>query len=114
MVALGRSDAVFLDAYDGRILGKASRAGRDSSGRHGLAPLARMEGESRATGTAITGASNLAFLFLVLSGAILWWPRERSWPSVRAVRSTGAAARPRARLQLAQRDRAVALACRSC
>ena len=32
-------------------------------------------GDSRATARAITGASNLAFLFLVLSGLYLWLPR---------------------------------------
>ncbi len=31
--------------------------------------------ESRATGRAITGASNLAFPFLVGTGFYLWWPR---------------------------------------
>ena len=36
-------------------------------------------GESRATAKAITGASNLAFLFLVLSGIYLWLPRMWKW-----------------------------------
>ncbi len=34
-----------------------------------------MSGESRATGRAITGYSNLLFLFLLLSGTYLWLPR---------------------------------------
>jgi uncharacterized iron-regulated membrane protein len=36
-------------------------------------------GDSRATARAITGASNLAFLFLVLSGIYLWLPRIWKW-----------------------------------
>jgi uncharacterized iron-regulated membrane protein len=36
-------------------------------------------GESRATARAITGAGNLAFLFLVLSGMYLWLPRAFKW-----------------------------------
>jgi uncharacterized iron-regulated membrane protein len=36
-------------------------------------------GDNRATGRAITGASNLAFLFLVLSGMYLWLPRVFKW-----------------------------------
>ena len=36
-------------------------------------------GENRATARAITGASNLAFLFLVLSGIYLWLPRMWKW-----------------------------------
>jgi uncharacterized iron-regulated membrane protein len=38
-----------------------------------------LEGASRATGKAITGAANLAFLFIVLSGIYLWFPRIWTW-----------------------------------
>ena len=39
-----------------------------------------MEGEGRETGRAVTGAANLAFLVLVVTGPILWWPRRGSRP----------------------------------
>lgn len=85
-VALGRSGIVFVDAYDGRVLGRGSRAARSFfQGVVGWHRYLGAEGESRGTGRAITGASNLAFLFLVGSGAVLWWPRERSWRAVSAV-----------------------------
>ena len=38
-----------------------------------------LEGTSRATGKAITGAANLVFLFIVLSGMYLWLPRVWTW-----------------------------------
>jgi uncharacterized iron-regulated membrane protein len=38
-----------------------------------------LEGTSRATGRAITGASNFIFLFIVLSGMYLWLPRVWKW-----------------------------------
>ena len=44
-----------------------------------------LEGASRATGKAITGAANLIFLFIVLSGIYLWLPRVWSWIQVRNV-----------------------------
>jgi uncharacterized iron-regulated membrane protein len=44
-----------------------------------------MGGDSRPTGRAITGASNLAFLFIVSSGFFLWWPRILKWTAVRQV-----------------------------
>lgn len=44
-----------------------------------------MEGASRGTGRLITGASNLGFLFIVLSGMYLWLPRVLSWVQVRQV-----------------------------
>ena len=59
----------------------------------------------RATGKAITGAANLLFLFLVLSGMYLWWPRTgRGAVPERRVVPTRAPAEG-ARLQLAQRHR---------
>jgi uncharacterized iron-regulated membrane protein len=40
-------------------------------------------GNSRTTGRAITGASNFLFLFVVLSGMYLWWPRKLTWMQIR-------------------------------
>ena len=45
----------------------------------------------------MTGASNLAFFFLAVSGPYLWWPRNWSWPSVRGVVWFRAARSARAR-----------------
>ena len=42
-------------------------------------------GENRAAGRAVTGASNLLFLFIVMSGFYLWWPRRWTRNSLRAV-----------------------------
>ena len=42
-------------------------------------------GESRAAARAVTGASNLLFLFIVMSGFYLWWPRNWTRSAVRAV-----------------------------
>lgn len=44
-----------------------------------------MEGAGRSTGRIITGASNLGFLWLVLSGAYLWVPRAITAMQVRQV-----------------------------
>ena len=35
-------------------------------------------GELRSVGRSATGASNLAFLFLAVSGLYMWWPRRLS------------------------------------
>jgi uncharacterized iron-regulated membrane protein len=42
-------------------------------------------GDRRELGKAVTGAANLAFLFLVVSGAYLWWPRSWTRSAVRNV-----------------------------
>ena len=83
--AFGRR-VVYLDAYSGRVLGEGSASIRRFfqvvTEWHRY--LGR-EGESRPVGRAITGACNLAFLFLAVSGMYLWLPRLWTWPNVRAV-----------------------------
>jgi uncharacterized iron-regulated membrane protein len=69
-----------IDPYTGASLGEPSprlRAFfRTMTNWHRWLAL---EGTTRATGKAITGAANLGFLFVVLSGMYLWLPRMWSW-----------------------------------
>jgi uncharacterized iron-regulated membrane protein len=44
-----------------------------------------VEGEHRPLARAITGACNLAFLGLAITGLYLWWPRQWSGRAVRAI-----------------------------
>jgi len=77
---------VYIDPYTGAVLGEGST---------GLQRFFRVvtdwhrwlgqEGAGRATGRAITGACNLAFLFIVVSGFYLWFPRVRTWPQFRNI-----------------------------
>ncbi|MQA91472.1 MAG: PepSY domain-containing protein [Gemmatimonas sp.] len=76
-VAFGRARMVFVNAYTGQFLGEHSVAEREFFERvidwHRW--LGR-PGDGRIAGRAITGASNLALLFMVFSGFFLWWPRK--------------------------------------
>ena len=86
MVALAPSGMVFVNPYTGQVLGEGNKGVRGffravTDWHRWLAT----SGESRATGRAITGAANLAFLLLVMTGAYLWIPRAWSRASVRAV-----------------------------
>ncbi len=79
---------LLLDPYRGA----AVQAPGDSTGRKTVAALRRWHrwvgaeaGELRTTMKAVTGASNLAFLGLVVSGLWLWWPRRLTWASIRNV-----------------------------
>jgi uncharacterized iron-regulated membrane protein len=56
-----------------------------------------MSGESRPTGRAMTGAANLLFLFLVLSGVYLWWPKVLSRAQLRNILWFRGGLRPKAR-----------------
>jgi uncharacterized iron-regulated membrane protein len=85
-VVLGRR-TLFVDAYSGAVLGEASRTGARalmSSLREWHRWLA-INGENRPTARAITGWCNALFLFIVMSGFYLWFPRKWTMSSVRAV-----------------------------
>jgi uncharacterized iron-regulated membrane protein len=85
LLAMGR-ESVYVDAYTGELLGKPSPEGRAffravTDWHRWLATA----GDNRATGKAITGAANLGFLFLVVSGAYLWLPRVFGAKQFRAI-----------------------------
>ncbi len=85
-VTLEGNASVLVDPYSGTVIGpppqglRAFFRGATSWHRY----LAR-EGESRAAGRMITGAANLLFLFIIISGMYLWIPKTLSWMSVSRV-----------------------------
>jgi uncharacterized iron-regulated membrane protein len=72
---------LYLNPYTGDIHGEArgARTRAFFSSMVGWHRWLAMEGDRRATGRGITGAANLLFLFLVLSGIYLWVPRIWRW-----------------------------------
>lgn len=86
LVSLGRERSVYVDPFTGRVIGEGSQ--RVRTALHGITDWHRwlgVEGEGRDTARAITGACNLAFLFLIVSGFYLWVPRQWSRRQVRNV-----------------------------
>ncbi|QJR37809.1 PepSY-associated TM helix domain-containing protein [Gemmatimonas groenlandica] len=82
----GREKRVFANAYTAEVVGTGSVGMRGffrqvTDWHRWLAA----KGERRDLGRAATGAANLAFLAIVLSGIWLWWPRNLTWASVRSV-----------------------------
>lgn len=86
MLRANRLDRLYVDAYSGRILGSGNE-----SLRLFFATMVNWHrwlgavGDDRAIGRAITGAANLAFLSIILSGCYLWWPRSWNWSRLRSV-----------------------------
>ena len=75
-MAFEGAGALLVDPYSGAVIGPPPAGLRGffrtmTSWHRWLA----LEGTSRPLGKAVTGASNLAFLFIVLSGIYLWVPR---------------------------------------
>ncbi|NOK19962.1 PepSY-associated TM helix domain-containing protein [Corallococcus carmarthensis] len=85
-VALGRGTAVYVHPFTGEVREQGAQGWRKFF--HTMEELHRWlaaSGDNRAVGKAITGVSNLAFLFLGITGLFLWWPRK--W-KLRAMRPT--------------------------
>ena len=77
---LGKEGSAFIDPYTGLIMGSPDRQWRGFFQK--VTAIHRWlagEGDWRAVGKAITGASTLAFLGLLLSGLYLWLPRKWTW-----------------------------------
>lgn len=76
-IAFGRELTLFVNAYTGQVLGDGSQAAhlffQKITDWHRVLGA---DGPLRPRGRAITGVSNLGFLFIVVSGLYLWWPRH--------------------------------------
>ncbi|MFT3784460.1 MAG: PepSY-associated TM helix domain-containing protein [Nibricoccus sp.] len=86
-ISIGRDSVYYANPYTADIHKPQSSRVRDFM--HLMESWHRflgLGGEStRPIGKAITGACNLAFCFLALSGLFLWWPRNWSWRGLKAV-----------------------------
>jgi uncharacterized iron-regulated membrane protein len=85
-IAYGRERTLFLNAYTGAVLGDGAQGTRGffravTNWHRWLGA----EGPSRPLGKSITGLANLGFLFIVLSGLYLWWPRHWTRRTLRSV-----------------------------
>lgn len=96
--AFGRERILYFDPYTGAMLGRQSPqvAGffRQTENWH---RWLGMSGIRMGPARAATGACNLAFGFLVLSGVVLWWPRNFSWQNARRAMRFRSGLRGRAR-----------------
>jgi uncharacterized iron-regulated membrane protein len=85
-VALGREGQVFVNPYTGAITGEGSPGVRGffrvSTDLHRYIALS---GDGRPVGKALTGACNLLFLLLAISGIYIWFPRQLTWRQMRPV-----------------------------
>ncbi|MEO6390777.1 MAG: PepSY-associated TM helix domain-containing protein [Pyrinomonadaceae bacterium] len=86
VVSLGREGQIFVDPYTGAITGEGSHAvGTFFDVATDLHRYIALSGDGRAVGKAITGACNLLFLLLAITGIYIWFPRQLTWRLVKPV-----------------------------
>ncbi len=83
-LAAGRAGALLVDPYGGTVREPGATSLRDFFETvENWHRWFNVSGERRATARAITGACNLLFLVLVVSGLYLWLPRIWRWAAFR-------------------------------
>jgi uncharacterized iron-regulated membrane protein len=97
-VALEGGRTVYLDPSTAEVRGEGSETVRwffrAVVGWHRWFDV---EGEGRSVARRVTGWSNVVFLFLVLSGLYLWFPRRWAWQHLRPILVLNPRARGKAR-----------------
>jgi uncharacterized iron-regulated membrane protein len=79
-VGLGRDGQIFVNPFTGEITGEGAKGVRGVF--RGVTDWHRwlaVSGDNRPIAKSVTGACNLAFLFLAISGVYIWMPRRFSW-----------------------------------
>jgi uncharacterized iron-regulated membrane protein len=83
---LGREGQVYVDPYTGDITGEGNKSVRGfMSELRNWHRYVALSSDGRTVGRAITGAANLLFLFLAISGIYIWMPRQLRWSSIKPV-----------------------------
>lgn len=96
--SLGGGRTLYMDPSTADVRGESNpRMRAFFSAVMGTHRWFNLTGDSRATGKAVTGWSNLVFLFLVVSGIYLWFPRKWASQHFRAVLFLKRGARGKAR-----------------
>ncbi len=83
---LGREGQVYLDPYTGAVTGEGNRSVRSlMTELRNWHRYVALSGDGRPVGKTVTGAANLLFLFLAISGIYIWMPRRLRWSSIKPV-----------------------------
>jgi uncharacterized iron-regulated membrane protein len=85
-INLGRDGTLYVDPYTGAVLGAGSA--RTTQFFQTMTSWHRYMGASgdyRPIGRAATGASNLAFLLLGITGLYIWWPKRLTLQHLRPI-----------------------------
>jgi len=83
-LAKGRRDTVLLDPYTGEVLPDASKGVKTIFSRiESIHRWFAFTGKRTDAGEFLKSTANLVFALILISGAVLWWPRKWKWPIVK-------------------------------
>jgi len=83
---LGREGQLYINSFTGEIVGEGNKTVRGiMSELRNWHRYVALTGELRPIGKALTGAANLLFLFLAISGIYIWMPRKLNLRRIKPV-----------------------------
>lgn len=86
MVQFGRGKSVYVDPYTGESLGEGNKGLKEFFAWNlRLHRWLTLQGDAREVGGSIIAAGNMVFLFLVVSGLYLWFPKRWTRSALKAV-----------------------------
>ncbi len=85
----GRDRVVFVNPYTGAIFGESHNLRAFFVKVENIHRWLGMKAGIRSSGHAITGACTLIFLLLIVSGPILWWPKQPTWTNSQKIAIPG-------------------------
>jgi uncharacterized iron-regulated membrane protein len=81
-----RQRTLYVDAYSGQVLGEGNQTVRRAMSEiRSWHRWLSVEGDGRPVARFLTGWSNFVFLFIVVSGFYLWFPRRWTWHQIRSI-----------------------------
>ena len=83
--SFGRDRIVFVNPATGEVLGESHKLPVFFAKVEDIHRWLGTSNENRPVGEAITGACNLIFLVLLITGPFIWWPKDWSWSSLKKI-----------------------------
>lgn len=96
-INFGKEGMLYVNPYTAQIIGKESKTQEFLEQVEVWHRWLGLQDEMRPVGHNIKGACNAAFLFLVISGFYLWWPKKWMWPGIKNIVLFNAKAQGKAR-----------------
>jgi uncharacterized iron-regulated membrane protein len=85
-LVMGRDRTIYLNPYTGAVSGQPSkRAHAVFEGIRGWHRWIAMSDATRKETAPVYSAANVIFLFIVISGPFLWWPKKLTWQHLRPI-----------------------------
>lgn len=83
-LAKGRRETVLIDPYTGEVLPDSSKGVKSVFSRiESIHRWFAFTGKRTDAGEFLKSTANLVFAFILITGAVLWWPRKWKWPLVK-------------------------------